>query len=112
MARAAHSVQVATFGERAALNAGELRAGDLHQAAAWQVRVAAEKAQCEREHAEASKSVRQTSKLQLAAVAELAGRKADAEVVEKSRRAWATREGKRAEQMEEENAAELWRAPP
>jgi hypothetical protein len=95
--------------EAARLARGELRATDLARQGAWEARADAEIAELRRKLAEAAASVDDAVAKEREALAELANRKADVDVLEKDRERYLLEERKKAEAREEEAAAEARR---
>lgn len=95
--------------ERAKLERGELRAADLMQQDAWEVRVASERAAHERRVDDTASKEAAAREDERAARGGLASRKADEAVVAKHREAWDGREKKAREARDEEAAVEAWR---
>ncbi len=104
--RAAASLRDA---ERGALERGELTVADLMRGDAWAVRVKDEHAELGRRTEDSAAKARQATAGESVARVEVAGRKADAELVERHRGRWAEGERKADEARDEEAAAEAWR---
>lgn len=95
--------------EQAALERGELRAVDLMQRDAWEVRVAAERAAHERQLAETAAREAAARDEERAAQGGLSARKADEEVVTQHRAKWQAGEATKRDARDEEAAVEAWR---
>jgi len=95
--------------ERAALERGELRAGDLMRQDAWEHRVAAERAEHERNVVAATARENDARSAENAAQGALAHRKADEGAVAKHRAKWDAAEAKKRDARDEEAAVEAWR---
>ncbi len=110
-ARAAHdaaSLRVRQ-GEGEALSRGELRAGDLASADAWEARVTAERATMSTAVDRARATEDNARATEHAARGEVAARQADAKAVARGRARWADEQRKQSEAKEEEAASETWR---
>jgi hypothetical protein len=107
-AKAARIVQA----ERESLEQGQLRAADLARAHAWQLRSEAEHAALASQVERASAAEAEARSAEGAARTQVAGRKADAEVVENDRERWTAEGRKRDEAKEEEAMAEAFRPRP
>ena len=83
LTRAEDEAQRKRAAERALLEDGELRAGDLHRAEAWEMGVAAEKRRLADAVATAQRAETAAREKESGARGELAAREADAKVVEK-----------------------------
>jgi hypothetical protein len=95
--------------ERAALERGELTAGDLMRADAWEARVAEERATLARGVEQAREAESRARASEAGAQGEVAARKSEAQVVAKDRARWEERARKRADDREEQSAEEAWR---
>jgi hypothetical protein len=95
--------------ERDALEKGELRAGDLHRAQAWEIGVKGEEERLAQKVASAEREATRASEQEEGARKNLAAREADAEVVEKDKARFDARNQQRELAKEEEAAAEAWR---
>jgi hypothetical protein len=93
--------------ERAALEDGGLRAADLQRGQAWELGVEEERRRLEQQVAVAAQAERKAATAEAGARDALAAREADAEVVEKDKERFVTRERRRELAKEEENAAEV-----
>jgi hypothetical protein len=98
--------------ERVALRRGELRAGDLARAGAWEVRVASEHEAMASEVGRALGVEAQACDTERKAQGETASRKADAEAVATDRTRWHDALRKKGEAREEEAAEEAFRRRP
>jgi hypothetical protein len=109
--RAAQEAKAASVvdGERGSLERGELCAADLARAHAWQLRSEAERAALMAEVDRARAAEGDAVKGEGAARAQVAERRADADVVEKDRARWTAGERKAADAKEEEAMAEAFR---
>ena len=108
-ARAEEDARTMRDGERGALEKGELRAGDLHRAQAWEIDVAEEHKRLAQHIAAAAQGEAKASEQEEAARKDLASREADADVVDKDKARFDAGEAKRETSKEEEAAAEAWR---
>jgi hypothetical protein len=88
--------------ERRALEEGELRAGDLHRAEAWEMGVAAERTKLAQSVATTESAEAGARAKEEEACAALATREADAKVVEKDKERWDERVRRRELAKEEE----------
>lgn len=95
--------------ERGALERGELTVADLMRADAWGVRVAAEQSELARRVDEAEVRENEAHAAEHGARANVADRKADAELVARDRARWVDGERRRAEAKDEEASADVWR---
>lgn len=95
--------------ERAALESGVLRAGDLHAGRAWEFGVAEERKRLTQQVTTAEQQERAAKEKEDQERAELAAREADAEIVEKDKSRFVEGERKRELAKEEEAAVEAWR---
>ena len=107
--RAEEEAQAIAEAERAKLERGELRVADLARADAWAVAASAEKERLAHQVKVADDTLRGARGAERAAQADVAGRKADADVVEKDRAKWKAAQERAAEARAEEEAAEVWR---
>lgn len=96
-------------GELEALLRGELRVQDLKTADRWASRDAVEGRRLRAEAEQARADAARAASTELRARAELAGRKADAKVVERDRSRWGREQQKKIEAREEEASFEAWR---
>jgi hypothetical protein len=111
LARAAQEARAARVieEERGSLERGELHAADLARAHAWQLRSDAERAALSSEVERARAAETEALKGESAARAQVAERRAEADVVDKDRARW-TAEGRKGEEAREEEAmAEAFR---
>ncbi len=97
--------------ERAALERGELRAGDLMRGNAWGSRVTDEHAELEKRVVNAANRAQTARGAEDEARGGVTSAKAEEEVVDRDRGRWETGERKRADAKEEEEASETWRKP-
>ncbi len=88
---------------------GELSAGDLQRAQAWEVGAGVRAAQLTGRVASAAEQEAAAREQEQAAKTALAARKADADVVDKDKARFVNRLRKEAEAREEEASAEAWR---
>jgi hypothetical protein len=109
--RDAHDVQAdeVRAAEADALAQGALRASDLANAGAWEVRVAAERAALVSHVERAQGAEHRAREGEQVARDEVAARRADAGVVAKDQVRWAEQQRRRFEAKEEEAASEVWR---
>ena len=95
--------------EQGALERGNITVADLMRADAWAIRVAHEEAELAKRAADGVARATEAKDGEAAARATVAGRRADAELVEKHRERWDGAERARDAAKEEEAAAEAWR---
>jgi hypothetical protein len=109
--RASHDAgaQLVRSAEAHALARGELRVSDLARAGAWELRVAAERAELMAEVDRARGAEGRAREGEATARGEVASRQADAQVLEKDRARWADAQRRLAEAKDEEAASEAWR---
>jgi hypothetical protein len=98
--------------EGAALERGELRSEDLARAAAWGVRVEADRVELEQRLARASEGTQAAQDDEAAAQGAIARARADAEVVSRDRARWDEAERKKEQTAEEDAASEAFRGKP
>jgi hypothetical protein len=95
--------------EAEALARGELRAGDLASAGAWELRVAVDGSTLAADVERARKAEAAAQAAQDTAKGTVAARQADARVVEKDEERWEQARRAKGEAREEEEAAEAYR---
>jgi hypothetical protein len=108
-ARAEASASEVRAREGEALSRGQLTVADLARGDAWEARVRAEGAALFEDVARAAEGEAAASDQETHARAELAQRRADADVVEKDRARFDQGQRRREEAREEEGAEEAWR---
>jgi colicin import membrane protein len=107
-ARAEAEAQAVRDAEANALERGELRAGDLHRAQAWEMGVAADQKRLEASVATAEQREAGAKDQEDAARRDLATREANAQVVEKDKSRFDDKSERVAAAKEEEAAAEAF----
>ena len=95
--------------EREVMASGALRASDLAQARAWDMRAAFEAARLEAFVQRAREGESTASKAHTDAQAQVGARRADARVIERDRARWESARRCAAEAKEEEALSESWR---
>ena len=95
--------------ERAALARGELKASDLAQKGAWEMRAEAEARAMDLRVAETEKKLHDAVRAEAVALTVVANKKADADVLVKDRERFHAEAQKRADASEEEAAVEAYR---
>ncbi|WP_394823365.1 hypothetical protein [Pendulispora albinea] len=108
-ARAAAEATIVRDAEREALARGELRVADLQRGGAWERLVQNEQRTLEQKVEGAALVEQGAANHEARARDALAGRKADADVVDKDRSRYLERVRKRIVAIEEESASEAWR---